>query len=171
MTNYSDTELRFECDEPTFDAVVRPLLSGRDCNGTEREVTFNILIPMPENIYRDSVGSKVRETYGQANWFDWSCKHWGTKWDAIADGSCIKYPRVWISTAWCPPRPWLVALARALEPHGIKAHANCWSEGSDYENAFSAYELSDGVVLAEEPDEKFKESYKDIYEEETEEEE
>lgn len=46
------------------------------------EFDFETIIPMPENIFRGSVGEKEREQYGVNNWYDWSIENWGTKWNA-----------------------------------------------------------------------------------------
>lgn len=48
--------------------------------------------------------------YGAGNWYDWSRKNWGTKWDAydVRDPEEIDEGlRFIFSTAWCPPVSWL----------------------------------------------------------------
>ena len=46
--------------------------------------------------------------YGAANWYDWCCSHWGTKWNACEsylhgeDNTSLTYS---FNTAWCEPRP------------------------------------------------------------------
>tara|TARA_B100000959_G_scaffold280278_1_gene341817 strand:+ start:711 stop:1361 length:651 start_codon:yes stop_codon:yes gene_type:complete len=51
--------------------------------------------------------SYLERTYGADNWYDWSCEHWGTKWDASEpyledDGWMLRYD---FDTAWSPPEP------------------------------------------------------------------
>ena len=33
---------------------------------------FEKIIPMPEDIYRGSIGAKEKDLYGENNWYDWS---------------------------------------------------------------------------------------------------
>jgi hypothetical protein len=46
------------------------------------EFDFETLVPMPETVFRGNLGTQEREKYGNNNWYDWSVKHWGTKWNA-----------------------------------------------------------------------------------------
>lgn len=104
----------------------------------EGNVDFNVLIPRPEILGR--VVSPVRygdegrimlnegeatpeeqaeiEAQTHNNWYDWSCDHWGTKWNACNhDGDTF-------DTAWDAPRAWLEALAKHLPPQGtLTCHA------------------------------------------------
>lgn len=45
-------------------------------------LSFNKIIPMPENIFRGSIGTEEKKKYGSSNWYDWSVSNWGTKWNA-----------------------------------------------------------------------------------------
>ena len=74
--------------------------------------TFQKVIPMPENIYRGDLGEKERALYGANNWYDWSIRHWGTKWDACdssVDGRTASF-----CTAWSCPEPVLVELGKKV---------------------------------------------------------
>lgn len=47
--------------------------------------------------------------YGDAGWYDWRRKHWGTKWNACD-------PSEWeFQTAWCAPVAWLEKLAKKCD--------------------------------------------------------
>jgi hypothetical protein len=53
------------------------------------------------------------EQYGSADWYDWSCRNWGTKWNA--SDTCISRDEaddleVHFTTAWNPPYYWFDAL-------------------------------------------------------------
>lgn len=68
------------------------------------EYDFNKIIPMPDNIYRGNLGMKEREKYGENNWYDWSIKNWGTKWNA--DNYCrTDKLEFTFQTAWATPEP------------------------------------------------------------------
>lgn len=71
---------------------------------------FNKVIPMPDCIYRGILGPHEQELYGENNWYDWSVKNWGTKWnscDTELNGNVFSF---W--TAWSPCSPVIRALAK-----------------------------------------------------------
>lgn len=44
--------------------------------------------------------------YGSRNWYDWSVKNWGTKWNAMeADVNFGDHSYISFDTAWCAPVP------------------------------------------------------------------
>ena len=74
---------------------------------------------------------ELYQKYGLFDWYDWSCKNWGTKWNAcdtdMNDKDCI----IWFDTAWCPPREIYRQIAKdnpTWEIDIIVAY-----EGDDYE--------------------------------------
>ena len=54
-----------------------------DAANSGKEI-FNLLRPMPDNIFQGNLGMAEREQQGENNWYDWSVAHWGTKWDTDA---------------------------------------------------------------------------------------
>lgn len=51
--------------------------------------------------------------YGETDWYEWSIKHWGTKWnagDTVVDDGSIEF-----ETAWSTPVPVFVELSKHLE--------------------------------------------------------
>ena len=58
------------------------------------------------------------ERHGCKDWYDWSNRYWGTKWDACdshiedycLDDSCEYYIQFSFNTAWCPPYEYLLSL-------------------------------------------------------------
>lgn len=80
----------------------------------EPRIDFNRIIPMPKNIFRGDLGQKEHELYGENNWYDWSVKNWGTKWNACysiidADENIITF-----QTAWSAPFPIIDKLLEKL---------------------------------------------------------
>lgn len=58
--------------------------------------------------------------YGAANWYEWCCQNWGTKWNAYGvdcdappytDAQGEAHLQFCFSTAWSPPSPVLAAIA------------------------------------------------------------
>lgn len=66
-------------------------------------IDFNRIIPMPEHIFKGNLGREEREKYGCDNWYDWSIKNWGTKWNAyefIPHDSNEESNQIKFCTAW-----------------------------------------------------------------------
>lgn len=74
------------------------------------EFDFNVVIPMPEHIFKGNLGFNEREKYGKDNWYDWSIEHWGTKWNG---GKCRRTydDTVEFETAWATPEPVIKAMS------------------------------------------------------------
>ncbi len=76
-------------------------------------IDFEKIVPMPEGIFRGNLDLKERRLYGENNWYDWSVKHWGTKWNAYDFESNEYYPNpIIFSTAWSAPYEIYEALAK-----------------------------------------------------------
>ena len=68
------------------------------------EFDFNSIIPMPEELKDTTSPSKkpnkdLIEKYGYDNWYDWSIKNWGTKWNAY-DIEVENWNKLRFDTAW-----------------------------------------------------------------------
>ena len=106
MPNHITNELVFK----DVDQDTQKRLLEKICN-EQGEVDFNVLVPMPLNIWQGNVG-RVHERTFQQNGLDWSRKNWGTKWNAYSqkvtqtDNTLI----IQFDTAWKPPYPWLAAV-------------------------------------------------------------
>lgn len=153
MPNWCENRVTFDCSQEVFDAQIRPLISGKDQDGDDKAVTFNVLIPMPDAIYRGNLGAEEKYIYGKNNWYDWSCEHWGTKWDAC-NGS-ISGVEIRFSTAWCTPDSWYAALAEALDDIGVDAHVDYCVEGGDAGGIF----LNEGTLKESDVTPEFVEEY------------
>ena len=58
----------------------------------------------PTNEYLDY----LRQTFGATNWYDWSVRHWGTKWDVELSANTVDVNdpntlHFFFSSAWSPP--------------------------------------------------------------------
>ncbi len=101
--------------------------------------SLNKIIHMPEEYQRNG------------EWYDWSCKHWGTKWDA----TCTKLeteelnsddPKIKIKfdTAWAPPLIVTDVLSKMF-PDLVLRHYYAFEDGGDP----GYYEFVDGEVKEE----------------------
>jgi hypothetical protein len=91
---------------------------GKNAYGEEKDFTFNKVVPMPEDVYREPVGADSPAN----NWFNFNISHWGTKWDcceARDDGECVVF-----ETAWSCPDAYLSALAGYLGEPVVCAYAD-----------------------------------------------
>jgi len=80
-------------------------------------IDFNAIIPMPTVI-------QISKTA----WYDWSIKHWGTKWNAYHfsfDASILDKNSMVFLTAWSAPHPVISRLA-SLYPDISFVHA--WAD-------------------------------------------
>lgn len=77
MPNYCDNYLTIDGNPDTRKKILELLKTDENC------FDFEKVIPMPDYIYRGSVGKKEKENYGENNWYDWSIKNWGTKWNSV----------------------------------------------------------------------------------------
>ena len=80
---------------------------------------FSTVIKMPETVYTGSLGEKERKKYGSNNWYDWSIKNWGTKWNSAHTSvrKMVKTEtgyvlRLEFDTAWSTPIPVIKELAK-----------------------------------------------------------
>ena len=85
---------------------------GKNAYGNEEDFTFNSFIPMPENIYRDSIGEREKLEFMENNWYDWSLKNWGTKWDCYRYEVYPDKSLVSFQTAWSAPIPVLIEISK-----------------------------------------------------------
>lgn len=100
----------------------------------------------PEMIRLGRIAQENQRLYGCKDWYDWSIRHWGTKWDtydvrwksANAKSGMIK---VEFNTAWSPPLPALTALCEKM---AVSAAIGYVDEGG----GFSDYALidSEGII-------------------------
>lgn len=141
MPNWVKNRIEFYCTYNEFLDMV-----DKYCPKNEygyREFDFEKIIPMPDYISRDAV-ELTREggMVPQNNWYAWSIKNWGTKWNA-SKGEVIEKEKVIVfNTAWTPPHPVIEALAEltrlsfthywADEDRGYKAGETVCGHGTTY---------------------------------------
>jgi hypothetical protein len=103
----------------------RILAAACDADG---KVDFQILVPIPLNVWRGNVGSDHERAF-KITRLDWARDNWGTKWNAYShhpvertgDTLTLRF-----QTARRPPYPWLAAVFNHL---GLPFDHNWIEEG------------------------------------------
>lgn len=66
------------------------------------------------NAYKKTINYN-KEHYGCTNWYDWSCKNWGTKWDACDSYIDMSFNEISFNTPRCEPYPFFEKLSKKVE--------------------------------------------------------
>lgn len=97
-----------------------------------------------EKLYK--IGKKLcdnQDKYGCKDWYDWSCRYWGTKWNAYSQSKLLDN-KIEFSTAWCAPFEVICTLSEVFPEVEIRhtyadedLGSNCgeivWLEGNEIE--------------------------------------
>ncbi len=105
MPNHVTNIITYEGDRKQIAEMLETIKDDELGIGT---VSFEKIIPMPEDIYRGNLGQKERELYGDRNWYDWCRANWGTKWNAYGYEDGRDYSNenpLEFLTAWSAPHP------------------------------------------------------------------
>lgn len=145
MPNNVKTRIQFcKVTDSEFDEIVKRFTSDRYDDGT-MAFDFEKIIPMPEYIFRGNLGASEKQLYGKNNWYDWSIKNWGTKWNAYDcnidyDGHAFEF-----STAWCFAKPVIDKLSDLTKTQILAMYAD---ENFGY-NVGILFYLGNGTVVDE----------------------
>lgn len=124
MPNWTDVRVAVTHDDPFMIKQLQAIF--------DRGEPFNQIIPMPDDIMRGNISYEDRKSSDGKNWYDWSIKHWGTKWDAhqvsteLVDENSLD---IYMDTAWSPPIPILDYL---VSEYGYSIHAMYLDEGWNF---------------------------------------
>lgn len=137
MPNSCIGYLSIKCPDNVFEQIKNYVQSENSI------FDFNKIIPMPDYIYREPVGDEERKRYGENNWYDWSQKNWGTKWDAME--ASLDDTTYSLETAWSPCSPVIAAFAKRF-PEATMRYS--YSESGfgfcgveEYQNGILTYSL------------------------------
>lgn len=103
MPNYCDNCLIIEGNADNLKKIMDFVKSDKS------DFDFEKIVPMPDYIYRGTMGAREREINGEINWYDWSYKNWGTKWNSV--DAYVWNDLIQFQTAWSPCDPVIAALA------------------------------------------------------------
>lgn len=123
MPNHVSNELEITGPRAELERF-RELVKDKDEDGDEIVLSFCKTVPMPDELRgttspcpkgQEKIQAEYEKKFGAGNWYDWSCKFWGTKWGAYdselsqdEDGFLLYS----FNTAWSPPAEWIEATSR-----------------------------------------------------------
>lgn len=113
MPNHITNKIEFYGKQSNIDKVLELIKGEEEC------IDFNKIVPMPEHIFRGSLGPEEREKYGINNWYNWSIANWGTKWNAYSSYFYKDINTMEFDTAWSCPIAVLDALAKLCYEHEV----------------------------------------------------
>lgn len=105
------------------------------------ELDFSKSVPVPSDCYMGDLGPDERKQYGSNNWYDVQTKIWGTKWNCsnvcMSRGfeECQDTLTYTFSTAWSPPKSWLITTAKKFDELRFKLEYE--ESGCDYYGTLS----------------------------------
>ena len=157
MPNWCSNYLRITSEDTT--------IIDKICKGIENdEGLFSLFYPIPEELnYQvghpptktDDEIQALKEKYGATDWYTWSLKNWGCKWDAcdidIVDGNDTDSLTIIFSTPWGPP---ITFYKKFANDYKVEIYADYSEEGMDFCGKIQSYVL-DGEVY-------FNEDYRSI---------
>jgi len=118
MPNWCQNELSVTVNDNSTNDNLNNFISFNESG--KSKLDFNKLIPMPDEIKNTSSPNNsdtknlLINKYGVDNWYDWSIKKWGTKWNLCLNEVYIDRSDMNITysfdTAWSPPIPWIMKL-------------------------------------------------------------
>ena len=149
MPNHVRNILRLEGDEQKIKQLMEAVKNDEYGIGT---IDFNKVVPMPDYIYKGSLGRAEQEKYGKDNWYDWSVANWGTKWNAYGYYEGGEYtpkegetPTITLNTAWCAPHPVIDKLSEMFPDVDITHE---WAD-EDIGRNCGRFKYSDGERIEE----------------------
>jgi len=142
-------------------------------------VDFNGTVPRPAEFEtttspcskeEEELQAELIKKYGAGNWYDWSVRFWGVKWNAGHADKVEKIEcglRFRFDTAWSPPIQWIYTTAQQFP--SLKFIDHWLDEGGGCGQSTIYYE--DGVVFRDDEESsehnfriEFDNNYKDEYE-------
>lgn len=150
ITNVVTIEAKNEVVKQIFNTI----------KGEETDIDFEKIIPMPAHIYRGNLGEAEEKKYGKENcWYEWSCKNWGTKWNAYE--SYIEKNILSFDTAWAMPEPIFKALSKMFKDVIFKVK---WADEDIGHNCGEAHYKNGQLIFVYEPEGGSKEAYELAFE-------
>ena len=128
----------------------------KDINGDKFTIhnvfNFDKIVPMPDEISNSAhvpgeklsvAQKKMIAVHGAPDWYNWSCIHWGTKWNS-ADASVNEHYEFTFDTAWSTPYPVIEQLSKKFPNIKFTVYYADEDIGSNY----GEYQFINGEEIA-----------------------
>ncbi len=134
MPNHVSNEVTLTgLNEDQVNVILASLINSKG------EVDFELLLPLPLNIWWGNVGTAHEKAFRAGTALEWCADNWSTKWNAYgqkpveigADGFTIRF-----DTAWGPPMGWLCAIFNRFKV-GFEYHYLSEGENHGHSGKFS----------------------------------
>lgn len=136
MPNWVRTKLNFvDVTDDEFKIIVERYCTAEP--GGDTNLDFEKLIPMPDTVFRGPLSSEDSKNHpGDLNWYDWSCRHWGTKWNACHGSVDYHRHEIIYDTAWAYAEPpvWVLAenTKKAISVVAMNEDIACGAEWQEF---------------------------------------
>lgn len=115
MPNHVENRLKIIGNKEQIKQV-KNFLKGKWNDGTERNIDFNNITPMPKWVFQEDLSRADEEKYGKENcWYEWCRKNWGTKWNAYKSDLPDEEDTIRFCTAWNGVPVLITKLGRIFE--------------------------------------------------------
>ena len=147
MPNWCSNHLKLMHEDTTMVDKVQSIVEA----GTG---LFGGFLPIPDELVNTTAPVRevnaetnaLKEKYGAADWYEWSVKNWGTKWDVEPDGYTRPNPntiQMGFETAWGPA----LEFYNTLEALGFTVEAMYYEPGMAFAGIYKdgedeGYDLS-----------------------------
>ena len=140
MPNWTKNELLIQnSDENITNKQILRKICTYSSKQKKYALDFNKIIPMPKTVFNGRLDDKARKKYGLNNWYDWSSKNWGVKWNACDtivydddESITIKF-----QTPWGAPLPVIDQMKKMFKDYDIYICGCYIGEGYEFAGAFN----------------------------------
>lgn len=110
-------------------------------------IDFNKITPMPPWVFKDNLGKKEEQKYGEENcWYRWSIDNWGTKWNAYGQLDTRNSDNIiFFQTAWSCPIDLIKKLSWIFPDLEFEI---AWAD-EDLGSNLGTAKFKDGIVIEE----------------------
>ena len=120
MPNWCQNTLKIEGDIATLACFKEKAKHTHDYEDKKVEVDFALasFLPMPKELVGTTSpcapNPRLLKKYGASNWYDWNCKHYGTKWDVEGALICLGKGKLGYTfdSAWAPPAEGILRISK-----------------------------------------------------------
>ena len=152
MPNWCSNHLQISGNKEVIQKIHKEIKGGK-----EYPKLFSLFYPIPEELNytvghppskTDEQIAELVKKYGATDWYDWSIKNWGCKWDArdieIEESGDDNFLYLIFNTPWSPPIDFYNKFAKEYK---LEMDATYTEEGMDFCGRFKSSVVRGEVVI------------------------